>query len=1406
MEARTAGEPLKSSLVRICSERKEVHGAGFLISEREVMTCAHVVADVLGISRDEPTRPLDMVHVWFLKWEQAYRAEVVEWMPGEKDVAVLRLEHKCPAGRQPAPLIADETLEEHSFRVIGFPKGHDDGVLADGVIKFFRSFDWQIEGVTTTGYPIQPGFSGAPVWDDTLGGVVGMITEVERKAEPKAAFMLPMSELAKPWFPLADSLHFFNPLDEYRRRLLDETRFVNFHGIPLPRDRSGRAVAPEVPLDKVYIRIQALEEKRHRAQEKDEARELESETRQRRHSTEHASAQDFRDVLRLLGEYFYRRGEVYQAAIRPESVDPEAALREFKRLVILGAPGAGKSTMLRYFARRAAERTKGPVPILVPLRDYATALSQDSTLLLHEFALRRVAAGDESLYQSFSKAIATEQVLWLLDGLDETRNWTGQVATQAGRLPGQLILTSRPVGYDKRGQIATLPHFEIQPLETDNVNQFLHDWFGILAKQNETTPEWIETRVHQLQAQLKQRPRLQPLMRNPLLLTFFVILSGEDSAQSLPHHRAELYRRYVEELLDRWEASRRAEQKEHVFENIPDLKGEVGRQAILQGFYYLGWHLHLTYYGGQQAKMPNRNALVKTLADYCRDTWGNHAATIAATVLDFWLSAGLLSVWPVNGQEFLAFRHLTFQEYAAAWGIAEAWRRDRKRARRFLRPRLHHYAWREPILLLVGILNEDELNDLVGFLLRGHSRYERSLHRDLRLAGALLAEGALLDKKRVRQIIGRLRWLGRNHEHWQTAVRLVTYLLGVWVFIQIFSLSLESFGLIFLWTMIWVLSSELNVLQRGLTLPVRLGKYIPNPEPIFSLLAQIGSPAIRSLFPFLNDWPEYDRVRAAQQAVTQINDVTAIPELIDALQEENTYYRSGAIMALGRLGGADALSHLTQALQDQNLRVRRSAAIALGRIGDERAVMPLTGVLRDWYSDYYGAYVAESAALALGRIGDEKAVPHLIRAIQGYSNRVAEAATIALGQIGAQEAVPHLIYALQGQSFNFGLRGSAALALGQIGDTAHVPLLIQALHDQKPTVRSSVATALGQIGDASAVPSLIQALHDKDFHVQEAAAKALGQIGDAAAVPYLLQALQNHYYTRVLEAALPNQYYTRVHEAALEALDRIGDTETVDFFVRTLQDKNPTAYRSVAEALEQMGLIALPYLLAALQGDRLLVSKAAARALEEIGDTTAVTLQVHTLQNTYAGIHGSVAKALEQIGASALPDLLDALKHGTFDVRQVAAEALGKIGGDEAVSGLIQTLRDSNPRVRKSAASALGKIGDKKAVKPLIAARGLEKREVIAALKQVGDESAIPYLSSTLHSLHVYPEAATALGELANKSKNRKHLQRAGRSLWWLLSELNNEIARAAFTALESVISRITDLEVETLPISDPLA
>jgi tetratricopeptide (TPR) repeat protein len=196
----------QSAVVRIHAANGRVAGGGFLLSERLVLTCAHVVAATLNLPEEIREAPQAPVCLDFplVAPGYAFQAKVVHWRP-QSDVAGLELEGAPPPGVHPAHLIAADDLWGHPFGAFGFPAGHEDGVWASGVLRGSTAAGWlQIEDVKEAGYRVEPGFSGAPVWDEVLGSVVGIIVAAERKAETKAAFVIPAQALLAAWPALAE--------------------------------------------------------------------------------------------------------------------------------------------------------------------------------------------------------------------------------------------------------------------------------------------------------------------------------------------------------------------------------------------------------------------------------------------------------------------------------------------------------------------------------------------------------------------------------------------------------------------------------------------------------------------------------------------------------------------------------------------------------------------------------------------------------------------------------------------------------------------------------------------------------------------------------------------------------------------------------------------------------------------------------------------------------------------------------------------------------------------------------------------------------------------------------------------------------------------------------------------------
>lgn len=191
----------RQALVAIRRADGSTVGSGFLVGDRQVLTCAHVVADAVAGDPADPTPPDGPVLVEFAQvpGSAPISATVHTWVPidavGGGDIAVLTLADSAPA--EPIELVDSGSLWGHRFRAYGFPDGHDDGLWATGVLRDQIGGGWyQLEDVKVPGSAIESGFSGGAVFDEDTQSVVGMIVARDRAAGRKIGFMLPTALLA----------------------------------------------------------------------------------------------------------------------------------------------------------------------------------------------------------------------------------------------------------------------------------------------------------------------------------------------------------------------------------------------------------------------------------------------------------------------------------------------------------------------------------------------------------------------------------------------------------------------------------------------------------------------------------------------------------------------------------------------------------------------------------------------------------------------------------------------------------------------------------------------------------------------------------------------------------------------------------------------------------------------------------------------------------------------------------------------------------------------------------------------------------------------------------------------------------------------------------------------------------
>lgn len=345
----------------------------------------------------------------------------------------------------------------------------------------------------------------------------------------------------------------------------------------------------------------------------------------------------------------------------------------------------------------------------------------------------------------------------------------------------------------------------------------------------------------------------------------------------------------------------------------------------------------------------------------------------------------------------------------------------------------------------------------------------------------------------------------------------------------------------------------------------------------------------------------------------------------------------------------------------------------------------------------------------------------LLRALQHSDEYERKAAVFDLCE-HHQRTEPRVLQALSqqlGQDESQRVRQVLVESLGKLGMLA-VPLCLTALNDADPSVRGKAAQQLGAFGDERALAPLMQTLQDDHQDVRYAAAEALLSLHSPAATAAVIQYLQQHYLTSKCSlAALIHQLLLLEPEPAVELLLQALTTHPQDW-----------ARQEAAQILAEVGdARAIQPLIAAFDDPRLNVKETAAQALVQLGPMAMPALQAvsaaaspwHVLWASYA---------LVQLGEfDPLATLLDLLQHPFWEIRQYAISTLVTLGDRRLVKPLLACLKDPHDQVRWQAVQALGELRDERAVAPLLELAQLAPdhmwRSIIEALSRFDHPSVL---------------------------------------------------------------------------------
>jgi HEAT repeat protein len=412
----------------------------------------------------------------------------------------------------------------------------------------------------------------------------------------------------------------------------------------------------------------------------------------------------------------------------------------------------------------------------------------------------------------------------------------------------------------------------------------------------------------------------------------------------------------------------------------------------------------------------------------------------------------------------------------------------------------------------------------------------------------------------------------------------------------------------------------------------------------------------------------------------------------------------------------------------------------------------------------------EAALFALGRTGHRDAMAPLLATLDHGGDTIQTLGCLGLAQIPAAKNDARVVSKLtavvtdKDQHSSDVARAACAFALGHMGERQAQTALMEILDHGNDETQRLAAWALGRLGDKRAVPALLSAYFSRHDQVREAVAWALarvtrGQPGGQERTPvgvdlgeYPMKRMKYDAEAAVaglpgpLDDAWPSPEVLVGHQADLSAGLGEALSRHRDLVVRVLRDLDSDPDRFSLGPLTR-GLSALP------------------RPRQD-----------------------KVARALQQIARSIVPQLAQLAQHRDAKVRSLALSVVSKIDAPETKRLLIAGMNDPRPAVRLAAMKATAtyvrlhdKHGDE--LSSLVAARlrdrswqgRIDAAQTLGYFGKYADEAALLEALGDGNA-YVRQQAAVALGTLGRAS-----------SLDALIRATSDEVVSVRVAAVDSL-------------------
>ncbi|MEM8504655.1 MAG: NACHT domain-containing protein, partial [Cyanobacteria bacterium P01_D01_bin.1] len=370
---------------------------------------------------------------------------------------------------------------------------------------------------------------------------------------------------------------------------------------------------------------------------------------------------DSRDILQFdpgaLEETFRQdRLRGYSGRGREEKKQSGIGIANEKQyLMVLGGPGAGKSTFLRkvglealrtFYYERATYRPR-VIPVLLELKRFEASDVDIDRFITAEFET----CGFPEPEAFMENALAQGNLLIMLDGLDEvpSANLDNVLKTIRDFVDrydnNRFIASCRVAAAGYRGSaFQRFSNVTMADFDDDQIWQFINNWFSSEQdRERETAKKCWEV------LKKPENKASKELAHTPLLLTYLCLVYGQ--SQRFPNNRSSLYKKALRILLEEWAAEKRI-LRDDIYEGLSIEQEET----LLSEIAYDGMEADQLFFDKRWLSTQIRNFIAGNL----NAPKGLDSEKVLNAIE---VQQGILVE---RMEEQYSFSHLTLQEYLAA--------------------------------------------------------------------------------------------------------------------------------------------------------------------------------------------------------------------------------------------------------------------------------------------------------------------------------------------------------------------------------------------------------------------------------------------------------------------------------------------------------------------------------------------------------------------------------------------------------------------------------------------------------------------------------------------------------------------------------------------------------------------